>query len=106
MLLQAKWFLGGSDVLLGRKTIRQRLINIAESEGLSTRALFWKPWGWYKSGFHQAMSGDKKKFEALAAKDKARYEKEKAEVCFLRISLSFLYSFNLICLNLTSILID
>ncbi|KAJ6334861.1 hypothetical protein OIU78_011666 [Salix suchowensis] len=64
MLLQAKWFLGGHDVLFGRKTIRQRLINIAESKGLSTKTHFWKPWGWSNSGFDPVMNrGDKKKFE-------------------------------------------
>lgn len=50
MLLQAKWFLGGQDVLFGRKSIRQRLTNIAESKGLSTKTMFWKPWGWCISG--------------------------------------------------------
>ncbi|MCD9645524.1 hypothetical protein HAX54_034520 [Datura stramonium] len=49
MLLQAKWFLGGNDVLLGRKSVRQRLNNIAVSRGLSTRAQYWKPWGWCTS---------------------------------------------------------
>ncbi|KAJ6722946.1 MEDIATOR OF RNA polymerase II TRANSCRIPTION SUBUNIT 12 [Salix koriyanagi] len=64
MLLQVKWFLGGHDVLFGRKTIRQRLINIAESKGLSTKAHFWKPWGWSSNGFDPVMDrGDKKKFE-------------------------------------------
>ncbi|CAK7348884.1 unnamed protein product [Dovyalis caffra] len=64
MLLQAKWFLGGHDVLFGRKTIRQRLINIAESKGLSTKAHLWKPWGWSSSGFDPVTNrGDKKKFE-------------------------------------------
>ncbi|XP_011036341.1 PREDICTED: mediator of RNA polymerase II transcription subunit 12 isoform X2 [Populus euphratica] len=64
MLLQVKWFLGGHDVLFGRKTIRQRLMNIAESKGLSTKAHFWKPWGWSSNGFDPVMDrGDKKKFE-------------------------------------------
>ncbi|KAJ6320347.1 hypothetical protein OIU78_015690 [Salix suchowensis] len=64
MLLQVKWFLGGHDVLFGRKTIRQRLINIAESKGLSTKAHFWKPWGWSSNGFDPVMDReDKKKFE-------------------------------------------
>eukprot|EP00258_Populus_trichocarpa_P025018 XP_024441037.1 mediator of RNA polymerase II transcription subunit 12 isoform X3 [Populus trichocarpa] len=64
MLLQVKWFLGGHNVLFGRKTIRQRLINIAESKGLSTKAHFWKPWGWSSNGFDPVMDrGDKKKFE-------------------------------------------
>ncbi|KAK4268798.1 hypothetical protein QN277_022036 [Acacia crassicarpa] len=46
MLLQAKWFLAGHGVLFGRKTIRQRLNNIAESKGLSVKAQYWEPWGW------------------------------------------------------------
>jgi hypothetical protein len=46
MLLQAKWFLGGQDVLFGRKTIRQRLINIAETKGFSIKPKFSEPWGW------------------------------------------------------------
>ncbi|CAH1412048.1 unnamed protein product [Lactuca virosa] len=46
VLLQAKWFLRGHDVLFGRKSIRQRLINIADSKGLSTKPQFSKPWGW------------------------------------------------------------
>ncbi|KAF2315304.1 hypothetical protein GH714_038774 [Hevea brasiliensis] len=68
MLLQAKWFLAGQDVLLGRKTIRQRLINIAESKCLSTKARFWKPWGW--SGFDPLTSGgEKKKFEVTSLEE-------------------------------------
>ena len=63
-LLQAKWFLGGQDVLFGRKSIRQRLINIAENKGLSTKVQFWKPWGWsYSSLDSVSGKGDKKKFE-------------------------------------------
>ncbi|KAJ8900527.1 hypothetical protein K2173_025304 [Erythroxylum novogranatense] len=70
MLLQAKWFLAGPDVLFGRKTVRQRLTNIAESKGLSTKAQFWKPWGWPSSGLdHAANRGDKKKFEMLPVEE-------------------------------------
>ncbi|KAI8021554.1 Mediator of RNA polymerase II transcription subunit 12 [Camellia lanceoleosa] len=65
MLLQAKWFLRGSDVLFGRKSIRQRLINIAESKGLSTKAQFWKPWGWcYLNSNLVTNKGEKRKFES------------------------------------------
>lgn len=32
LLLLTKWFLEGNDVLLGRKTVRQRLINISEKK--------------------------------------------------------------------------
>ncbi|KAM3282376.1 mediator of RNA polymerase II transcription subunit 12 [Capsicum chacoense] len=49
MLLQAKWFLGGHDVLFGRKSVRQRLSNIAVNRNISTRAQYWKPWGWCTS---------------------------------------------------------
>ncbi|KAA8516051.1 hypothetical protein F0562_019230 [Nyssa sinensis] len=70
MLMQAKWFLGGHDVLLGRKSIRQRLINIAESKGLSTKVRFWKPWGWCHSSFDIATNkGDKRKFEATSLEE-------------------------------------
>ncbi|PON92084.1 Mediator complex, subunit Med [Trema orientale] len=69
MLLQAKWFLGGSDVLLGRKTIRQRLINIAENEGLSTKGQFWKSWGWCNSDSHPVTTGERKKFEAISLEE-------------------------------------
>ncbi|XP_022733771.1 mediator of RNA polymerase II transcription subunit 12-like isoform X2 [Durio zibethinus] len=61
ILMQAKWFLGGQDVLLGRKSIRQRLINIAESKNLSTKTQFWTPWGWSYFGVGPVtIRGDKK----------------------------------------------
>uniref|UniRef100_A0A7N0ZRN4 Mediator complex subunit Med12 domain-containing protein n=1 Tax=Kalanchoe fedtschenkoi TaxID=63787 RepID=A0A7N0ZRN4_KALFE len=55
MLLQAKWFLGGQDVLFGRKSIRQRLTNIAEGKGLSTKPQFHKPWGWARCSADYAL---------------------------------------------------
>ncbi|KAJ0113483.1 hypothetical protein Patl1_00451 [Pistacia atlantica] len=69
MLLQAKWFLGGHDVLFGRKTIRQRLINIAESKGLSTKAQFWKPWGWSNSGCDPSLNRGDKKLEVASLEE-------------------------------------
>ncbi|KAG6729992.1 hypothetical protein I3842_01G058100 [Carya illinoinensis] len=69
MLLQAKWFLGGQDVLFGRKTIRQRLISIAESKGLSTKPQFWKPWGWCNSGSHPSPKRGDKKFEVSSLEE-------------------------------------
>lgn len=69
MLLQAKWFLGGQDVLFGRKTIRQRLINIAESKGLSTKAQFSKPWGWCNSDSDTAPKRGDKKFEVTSLEE-------------------------------------
>ncbi|PKI45447.1 mediator of RNA polymerase II transcription subunit 12 isoform X2 [Punica granatum] len=50
LLLMTKWFLEGNDVLFGRKTVRQRLINIAETKGLSISSQSWKHWGWAHSG--------------------------------------------------------
>ncbi|CAI0470360.1 unnamed protein product [Linum tenue] len=69
MLLHVKWFLGGQDVLFGRKTIRQRLVNIAESKGLSTKAQFWKPWGWSSPGSDPVSSKGAKKFEATSLEE-------------------------------------
>ncbi|XP_054784533.1 mediator of RNA polymerase II transcription subunit 12 [Prosopis cineraria] len=70
MLLQAKWFLGGQDVLFGRKTIRQRLNNIAESKGLSVKTQFWEPWGWCSPGSDPLTNkGDKKKFDAACLEE-------------------------------------
>ncbi|KAE9605402.1 putative mediator complex, subunit Med12 [Lupinus albus] len=64
MLLQVKWFLGGQDVLFGRKTIRQRLHNIAESRELSVKTQFWEPWGWCSPCTDPAtIKGDIKKFD-------------------------------------------
>ncbi|KAE8733322.1 Mediator of RNA polymerase II transcription subunit 12 [Hibiscus syriacus] len=70
MLMQAKWFLGGSDVLLGRKTVRQRLSNIAKTKNLSTKAQFWKPWGWSYSGVDPVTnSGEKKKSDVASLEE-------------------------------------
>ncbi|GAB2271710.1 hypothetical protein Dimus_006543 [Dionaea muscipula] len=66
LLLQVKWFLGGPDVLFGRKSIRQRLFNIADSKKISTKAQLWNPWGWSHSS-DQAVpkQGIKRKFENI-----------------------------------------
>lgn len=74
VLLQAKWFLRGHDVLFGRKSIRQRLINIAESKGLSTKIQFSKPWGWCNSssdgpGPGPTKKGNKRKFEMTSLEE-------------------------------------
>ncbi|XP_068640515.1 mediator of RNA polymerase II transcription subunit 12-like isoform X2 [Aristolochia californica] len=69
LLLHAKWFLAGNDVLLGRKSIRQRLVNVAQLRGLSTRVQFWKPWGWSSSVDLTANRGEKKKLEASSLEE-------------------------------------
>ncbi|CAL5383002.1 unnamed protein product [Camellia sinensis] len=70
MLLQAKWFLNGHDVLFGRKSIRQRLINIAENKFLSTKVQFRKPWGWcFSSSDLVTSKGDMRNFEASSLEE-------------------------------------
>lgn len=70
MLLQVKWFLGGQDVLFGRKTIRQRLHNIAESKGLSVKTQFWEPWGWCSPCIDPVtVKGDRKKFDTASLEE-------------------------------------
>ncbi|XP_058084336.1 mediator of RNA polymerase II transcription subunit 12 isoform X2 [Magnolia sinica] len=70
LLLHAKWFLGGSDLLLGRKSIRQRLLNVAQLRGLSTKPQFSKPWGWSSCIADQAGNrGVKRKMEAASLEE-------------------------------------
>lgn len=70
LLLNAKWFLAGPDVLLGRKSIRQRLTNVAQQGGFSTKVQFWKPWGWSSSVADQsAHRGEKRKLEASSLEE-------------------------------------
>ncbi|KAH1044868.1 hypothetical protein GYH30_026209 [Glycine max] len=66
MLLQAKWFLAGQDVLFGRKTIKQRLINIAETKRFSVKTQFSEPWGWCTPCKDPvAVKGDKMKVDSM-----------------------------------------
>ncbi|KAI0513803.1 hypothetical protein KFK09_009833 [Dendrobium nobile] len=46
LVMDIKWILAGSDVLLGRKSIRQQLVSVAQRNGLSIKTLSWRPWGW------------------------------------------------------------
>ncbi|GAB4861739.1 hypothetical protein Ancab_036993 [Ancistrocladus abbreviatus] len=69
LLLQVKWFLGGHDVLFGRKSIRRRLLNIAESKGFSTKVQFWKPCGWSQYSYQRTKRADKRKFETVALEE-------------------------------------
>ncbi|GAV81723.1 Med12 domain-containing protein [Cephalotus follicularis] len=70
MLLQARYLLGGVDVLFGRKSIRQKLIIIAETKGLSTKSQFWKPWGWSSSDLDVTTNRrDKKMFDATSLEE-------------------------------------
>ncbi|KAL8138505.1 hypothetical protein V2J09_004506 [Rumex salicifolius] len=68
MLVSVKWLLAGEDVLYGRKSIRQRLANVAERKGLSTKALFWKPWGWCCQD-HDTNRGGKRKLEMASLEE-------------------------------------
>lgn len=69
MLMQAKWFLAGQDVLFGRKTVRQRLINIAVSKGLSTKPHSWRPWGWSFSNMYPSTHRGEKKIESFSLEE-------------------------------------
>ncbi|CAA2935046.1 mediator of RNA polymerase II transcription subunit 12 [Olea europaea subsp. europaea] len=70
MLLQAKWLLRGQNVLYGRKSIRQKIINIAEPKKLCLKAQNWKPWGWCPSSINPVTEkGDKLKSEAAALEE-------------------------------------
>ncbi|CAE6144045.1 unnamed protein product [Arabidopsis arenosa] len=73
MLKQAQWFLAGQDVLFGRKTIRQKLIIVGESEGLPTKPHFWKPWGWCNNSSSDHITankaGKKRKFEVTSIEE-------------------------------------
>ncbi|KAK8565806.1 hypothetical protein V6N12_059358 [Hibiscus sabdariffa] len=79
MLMQAKWFLGGPDVLLGRKTVRQRLSNIAETKNLSTKTQFWKPWGWSYSGVGPVTNSREKKKSEVTSLEEGEVIEERLE---------------------------
>jgi len=76
MWLHVKWFLEGADVLLGRKSIRQRLVQVAESKGFSTRAQFWKPWGWCSSSDTLGNRSDKRRFETRSLEEGEMVEED------------------------------
>ncbi|OAY75728.1 Mediator of RNA polymerase II transcription subunit 12 [Ananas comosus] len=69
LVMDTKWFLAGHDVLLGRKSIRQQLLFVAQRKGLPTKAQFWKPWGWSSLGEAVANRGEKRKLEAIAIEE-------------------------------------
>ncbi|CAI9101843.1 OLC1v1039263C1 [Oldenlandia corymbosa var. corymbosa] len=70
MLMQAKWFLEGGDVLYGRKSVRQRLIAFADSKHLSTELQFSKPWGWCNSSTGlKKTKGNKRKHEVTSLEE-------------------------------------
>ncbi|XP_073112204.1 mediator of RNA polymerase II transcription subunit 12-like [Elaeis guineensis] len=70
LVVDIKWILGGQDVLLGRKSIRQQLMHVAQRNGLSTKPQFWKPWGWSSSTIDDvANRGDKRKLEAISIEE-------------------------------------
>ncbi|RRT72880.1 hypothetical protein B296_00019393 [Ensete ventricosum] len=70
LVMDTKWILAGPDVLLGRKSIRQQLVWIAQRKGFPTKARFWKPWGWSSSLSDIAANrGEKRKFEAICVEE-------------------------------------
>ncbi|GAU26526.1 hypothetical protein TSUD_361590 [Trifolium subterraneum] len=57
-------------VLFGRKTIRQRLHNIAESKGLSAKMQYSEPWGWCSVCTNPVtIKGEKKKFDSTSPEE-------------------------------------
>ncbi|CAL9165065.1 mediator of RNA polymerase II transcription subunit 12-like [Musa acuminata AAA Group] len=70
LVMDTKWILAGPDVLLGRKSIRQQLVSVAQRKGFPTKAQFWKPWGWPSSLSDLASNrGEKRKFEAICVEE-------------------------------------
>ncbi|CAL9154196.1 unnamed protein product [Musa hybrid cultivar] len=70
LVMDTKWILAGPDVLLGRKSIRQQLIFVAQRKGFPIKARFWKPWGWSSSLSDATTNrGDKRKFEAISVEE-------------------------------------
>ncbi|KAK6142806.1 hypothetical protein DH2020_023154 [Rehmannia glutinosa] len=60
MLSQAKWLLRGAEVLYGKKSIRQKIVNIAaEFKELSVKPQHWKPWGWCHSDVNRVTNKEK-----------------------------------------------
>ncbi|KAI3444539.1 hypothetical protein Pfo_001204 [Paulownia fortunei] len=66
MLSQAKWLLSGAEVLYGKKSILQKVMNIAaDLKDLSLKPQYWKPWGWCHADVNAVTNkGEKWKSEA------------------------------------------
>ncbi|KAL4191508.1 hypothetical protein AMTRI_Chr07g30320 [Amborella trichopoda] len=70
LLLHAKWVLEGPEVLLGRKSLRHKLKNLAQTKGLSTKTQSCKPWGWSTSMLDAtAKENDKRRLEATSLEE-------------------------------------
>ncbi|XP_042053892.1 mediator of RNA polymerase II transcription subunit 12-like [Salvia splendens] len=71
MLSQAKWLLRGAEVLYGKKTIWQKVMNIAaDIKELSVKPQYWKPWGWLHADTKSVSSkGERLKSEAGALEE-------------------------------------
>ncbi|XP_047979942.1 mediator of RNA polymerase II transcription subunit 12-like [Salvia hispanica] len=71
MLSQAKWLLRGAEVLYGKKTIWQKVMNIAaDIKELSVKPQFWKPWGWFHADTNSVSNkGERLKSEAGALEE-------------------------------------
>ena len=90
MLMQAKWFLWGQDVLFGRKTIRQRLYNIAESKGLSVKTQFCDPSRQNSPGIDPVTNkGNKRKFDGASVEEEVVEEGRGLKRCVKGFSQVF-----------------
>ncbi|KAJ0977654.1 hypothetical protein J5N97_013128 [Dioscorea zingiberensis] len=70
LLQNTKWFFSSNDVLLGRKSIRQRLSYVAQLRSLSIKPQFWKPWVWSCSNADiLADKSEKRKMEVASIEE-------------------------------------
>lgn len=71
MLSQAKWLLRGAEVLYGKKSIWQKVMNIAaDIKELSVKPQYWKPWGWVHTDSNPvSVKGERLKSEAGALEE-------------------------------------
>ncbi|KAI3470642.1 hypothetical protein Pfo_027305 [Paulownia fortunei] len=68
---QVKWLLSGTEVLYGKKSIQQKVMNIAaDLKDLSLKPQYWKPWGWGPADINAVPNkGEKWKSEAGALEE-------------------------------------
>ncbi|KAL2623688.1 hypothetical protein R1flu_003893 [Riccia fluitans] len=72
LILQVKWVLEGSDMLLGRRSLQQLLENIAHRQGFSVGTRRVPAWGWQPPGYSGevgAVSLEKKKSETASPEE-------------------------------------
>ncbi|KAL3675105.1 hypothetical protein R1sor_025053 [Riccia sorocarpa] len=73
LILQVKWVLEGTDMLLGRRSLQQLLENIAHRQGFSVGTRRVPAWGWQPPGYGAevgaGVSSEKKKSETASPEE-------------------------------------